>query len=61
VKLLLYDEKQLKDEKTNDDKFLQMLEAMYGSNENHLAQKLLDYDFCSNQGTDTARLFKYFC
>jgi hypothetical protein len=34
----------------NDDKFLMMFEVMYGNNENQLAQKLLDYDYCNYQG-----------
>ena len=34
----------------NDDKFLKVMEAMYGNNDDHLAQKLLDYDYCNYQG-----------
>jgi len=29
-----------------------MLQAMYESNENNLAQKLQDYDYCNYQGFD---------
>lgn len=50
---------QLKDERLNDDKFLRMLEALYGSNDNKLAKKLLDYDFCSYQGKCTPSFFNF--
>jgi hypothetical protein len=49
-------DEQIKDERLNDEKFLKMLEAMYDSDENTLAQKLLDYDYCNYQGS----LFKIF-
>lgn len=38
-----------------------MLEAMYDDDENNLAQKLLDYDFCNYQGACyNRRIFQNF-
>jgi len=61
VKLKLITIAKLKDNNLNDERFLRMIEAMYGGEESKLETKLLDYDHCANLGSQLSiKLQNYF-
>jgi len=41
---------QIKDKSVNEERFLRMIEAMYGDDDSKLESKILDFDYCANLG-----------